>query len=137
MKYKLLIILCLFAMNAFAQNIGILPSPQQVETHEGQFVWNDDVILTYDATDAEISQIISMWRSDLDQIIGRKMMFARGNISGKRYIELTKTDHLGVSENEDQAYRLTIRRNSIRMEATTSSGLPHRLCQFPCASGEW
>ena len=123
MKYKLLIILCLFAMNAFAQNIGILPSPQQVETHEGQFVWNDDVILTYDATDAEISQIISMWRSDLDQIIGRKMMFARGNISGKRYIELTKTDHLGVSENEDQAYRLTIRRNSIRMEATTSSGL--------------
>ncbi len=44
-------------------------------------------------------------------------------MKGKHFIELLKTDHLGVSENEDQAYRLTINRNFIRMEATTSAGL--------------
>ena len=123
MKSKLLIILCLFTFSATAQNIHILPTPQQVETHEGYFVWNDDVILTYDASDAEINQIVTILRNDLDQISGRKVQFSRGVITGKRFIELIKTDHLGVSENENQAYRLTVNNNFVRMEATTNTGL--------------
>ena len=123
MKSKLLILLCLFALSLTAQNTHILPTPQQVETANGQFVWDDDVILTYDASDAEISKIVAMWRSDLDQITGKMVLFARGAIKGKHYIELIKTDHLGVSENEDQAYRLTVTQSSIRMEATTNTGL--------------
>ena len=124
MKAKLLItILCLFALNAFAQNVHILPTPQQVKTAEGQFVWDENVVLTYDASDAEISQIVTMFRQDLDRICGKKVQFSRGVIKGKHFIELIKTDHLGVSENEDQAYRLTINRNFVRMEATTNTGL--------------
>ena len=123
MKTKLLLLLCLFTISAFAQNVHILPTPQQVETAEGHFVWNEDVVLTYDATDAEINQIVTMFRQDLDQISGRKMQFSHGVIKGKRFIELIKTDHLGVNENENQAYRLTVNRNFIRMEATTSTGL--------------
>ena len=123
MKTKLLIFFCLFSLCAFAQNVHILPSPQQVKTSEGQFVWNDDVVLTYDASDTEISQIVMLFRNDLDQISGRKVQFARGVIKGNRFIELIKTDHLGVSENEDQAYRLTVNPNFIRMEATTNTGL--------------
>ena len=123
MKTKLLIILCLFSLCAFAQNVHILPTPQQVTTAEGQFVWNDDVVLTYDASDTEISQIIMLLRNDLDQISGRKVQFTRGVIKGNRFIELIKTDHLGVSENEDQAYRLTVNPNFIRLEATTNTGL--------------
>ena len=123
MKAKLLFILCLFSLCAFAQNVHILPTPQQVETSNGQFVWDEDVVLTYDAADAEISQIVSMWRSDLDQISGKMVMFSRGAIRGKHYIELIKTDHLGVSENEDQAYKLTINKSSIRLEATSAAGL--------------
>ena len=123
MKSKLIIILCLFAMTAFAQNVHILPTPQQVKTAEGQFVLDENVVLTYDASDAEISQIVSMLRSDLERINPGKKLFSRGVVKGKHYIELIKTDHLGISENEDQAYRLTINRNFVRMEATTNTGL--------------
>ena len=123
MKIKLLIILCLFSLCAFAQNVHILPTPQQVEISNGQFVWDENVVLTYDASDAEISQIVSMWRCDLDQISGKMVQFSRSAIKGKHYIELIKTDHLGVSENEDQAYKLTINKNNIRLEATSATGL--------------
>ena len=123
MKAKLLIILCLFGLCAFAQNVHILPTPQQVKATEGQFVWDENVVLTYDASDAEISQIVAMWRSDLDQISGKMVQFSRGTIKGKHYIELIKTDHIGISENEEQAYKLTISKNHIRMEATSATGL--------------
>lgn len=124
MKAKLIIIiLCFFSISAFAQNTHILPTPQQVETAEGHFVWDENVVLTYDASDTEISQMVAMWRSDLEQISPNRMLFTRGVIQGKHFIEIIKTDHLGVSENEDQAYRLTINPNFIRMEATTNTGL--------------
>ena len=123
MRFRILILLSFFTLSAFAQNIHILPTPQQVETTDGQFLWDENVVLTYDASDAEISQIVAMWRSDLDQISGKMVQFSRGAIRGKHYIELVKTDHLGVSENEDQAYKLSINKNSIRLEATSATGL--------------
>ncbi len=123
MRTRLLIILCLFSLCAIAQNTHILPTPQQVEFTEGYFTWDDNVVLTYDASDAEINQIVTMFRNDLDQISGRKVLFSRGVIKGMHFIELVKTDHLGVSENEDQAYRLTVNSNFIRLEATTNTGL--------------
>ena len=90
---------------------------------EGHFVWNEDIVLTYDASDAEISQIVTMLRQDLSQINGKTIQFSRGVIKGKRFIELIKTDHLGVNENEDQAYKMTVNPNFIRLEATTNTGL--------------
>ena len=124
MKTKLLIIiLYLFSLRTFAQNTHILPTPQQVETTEGQFIWDESVVLTYDASDAEINQIILLFRNDLDRISGKQVQFSRGVIKGKHFIELIKTDHLGVKENEDQAYRLTVNNNFIRLEATTNTGL--------------
>ena len=123
MRARLLIILCLFSLCTFAQNTHILPTPQQVETTEGHFVWDDEVVLTYDASDNGINQMVTLFRNDLDQISGKKVQFSRGVIKGKKFIELIKTDHLGVSENEDQAYRLTVNNNFIRMEATTNTGL--------------
>ena len=124
MKVKaLFVFFCCFCLFAKAQKTHILPTPQQVKTTEGQFVWDENVVLTYDASDAEISKIVAMWRSDLDQITGKMVLFSRGAIKGKHYIELVKTDHLGVNENEDQAYRLTVTPNYIRMEATTNTGL--------------
>ena len=123
MKIKFLFLLCLLGLFATAQNVPILPTPQQVEASESQFIWDEDVVLTYDASDTEISQIVTMFRNDLDQINGKKVQFSRGVIKGKHFIELIKTDHLGVNENEDQAYKLTINSNFIRMEATTATGL--------------
>ena len=124
MRHKFLIILLsLFSLCATAQNTHILPTPQQVETAEGHFIWNDDVVLSYDASDNGINQIVTLFRNDLDQICGKKVQFSRGVIKGKRFIELIKTDHLGVNENEDQAYRLTVNNNFVRMEATTNTGL--------------
>ena len=123
MRFRILIILSFFSLCASAQNTHIIPTPQQVETTEGHFVWDENVVLTYDASDAEISQIVTTFRNDLNQISGKTVRFSRGVIKGKQFIELVKTDHLGVSENEDQAYRLTVSPNFIRMEATTNTGL--------------
>ena len=123
MKLKFLIILCFFATSVFSQNVHILPTPQQAKVTEGLFIWDENVILTYDASDAEISQIVTLFRNDLNQISGKNVQFARGVIKGNQFIELIKTDHLGVSENEDQAYKLTVSHNFIRMEATTATGL--------------
>ena len=123
MRFRLLLILCLFGFCGLAQNVHILPNPQQVKTAEGHFIWDENVVLTYDASDAEINQIILLFRNDLDLISGRKVQFARGVIKGKPFIELIKTDHLGVSENEDQAYRMTINPNFIRLEASSNTGL--------------
>ncbi len=124
MKKIFIFISCIFlTVCGLAQNIHILPTPQQVKTHEGQFIWDNDVVLAYDASDTEISQIVTMLRKDLDQINGKPLQFARGTVKGKHFIELIKTDHLGISENEDQAYRLTINPNFVRMEATTNTGL--------------
>ena len=123
MRIKVLFIFCLLSLSAIAQNVHILPTPQQVVTHDGQFAWDESVVLTYDASDTEICQIVAMLRQDLEQISPNKALFSRGSTKGKHYIELVKTDHLGVSENEDQAYKLTITRSSIRMEATTNTGL--------------
>ena len=124
MKILTVFFLCIFlTISGLSQNINILPTPQQVETTEGTFIWDENVVLTYDVSDAEISRIVTMFRSDLEQISGKKVQFSRGSVKGKHYIELIKTDDLGIDENEDQAYRLTIKSNSIRMEATTSAGL--------------
>ena len=124
MKVKtLFIFLCCFCLFAKAQNTHIIPTPQQVKTQDGQFIWDENVILTYDASDAEINQIIMLFRNDLDRISGKQVQFSRGVIKGKQFIELIKTDHLGVKENEDQAYRLTVNNNFIRLEATTNTGL--------------
>ena len=119
----LLIILCFIGLFAKAQNVHIVPTPQEVDTHAGSFHWDDQVILTYDASDAEISQIVSMFKQDLEQINPQKVHFARGIAKGKRYVELTKTDHLKVTENPDQAYKLTISSGFIRMEALSATGL--------------
>ena len=124
MKKLFVAIVCiLLTINGLAQNVHILPTPQQVEAGDGQFVWDNTIVLTYDASDAEISQIVTLLRQDLEQITPNRTLFSRGTVKGKHFIELLKTDHLGVSENEDQAYRLTINRNFVRMEATTNAGL--------------
>ena len=123
MKAKILFLLCFLRLGVFAQDVHILPTPQHVETHNGYFVWDDQVVLTYDASDAEINQIVAMLRDDLEQITPNKTLFSRSIIKGKHFIELIKTDHIGISENEEQAYKLTIRSNSIRLEATSATGL--------------
>lgn len=53
-----LLFIALFIMQAFCsqtQNTHILPTPQKVEVHQGHFVWDNSIVLTYDAADAEIS----------------------------------------------------------------------------------
>ena len=44
MKAKIILFLCLFGLNAWAQNVHILPTPQQVEIQKGFFTWQEDRI---------------------------------------------------------------------------------------------
>ncbi len=123
MKRHLILLLCFAWIVGQAQNTHILPTPQQVEFQKGEFDWDDNVILTYDVSDSEISQIVDLLRKDLEDITPSKTSFSRGALKGKRFVEITKTDHIDAAENNDQAYKLVVTENYIHLEATTATGL--------------
>lgn len=118
-----LLFFCLAWIYCQAQNTQILPTPQQVEYQKGEFEWDNNVILTYDVSDTEISQIVEMFREDLKSIIPSKVPFSHGALKGKRFVEITKTDHINAKENKDQAYKMVITESYIHLEATTATGL--------------
>lgn len=123
MKKHLVLLLCFAWIVGQAQNTHILPTPQQVEFQKAEFDWDDNVILTYDVSDSEISQIVDLFRKDLESITPSKTPFSRGALKGKRFVEITKTDHIDAAENNDQAYRMVITESYIHLEATTATGL--------------
>lgn len=122
-KHLVLLFFCLVLTVGQAQNTQILPTPQQVEFQKGEFEWDNNVILSYDVSDTEISQIVEMFRKDLESITPSKVPFSRGALKGKRFVEITKTDNIDAKENKDQAYKLVITENYIHLEATTATGL--------------
>ena len=123
MKKHLVLLLCFAWIIGQAQNTHILPTPQQVEFQKGEFDWDNNVILTYDVSDSEISQIVDLFRKDLESITPSKTPFSRGALKDKRFVEITKTDHIDAAENKDQAYKMVVTENYIHLEATTATGL--------------
>ena len=122
-KHLVLLFFCFAWIVGQAQNTHILPTPQQVDFQKGEFTWDNNVILTYDASDTEINQIVELLRKDLEGITPHKSPFSHGALKDKRFIEITKTDHIDATENKDQAYKMVITENYIHLEATTSTGL--------------
>lgn len=127
MKRKLILILaCLIGMTSFAQNTHILPTPQSVEWQDGDFDWNkSNIALAYDRSNSEIEALAKRFSEEINAIHPTNMTWQKGIMKGQAFIEFGLIDHIEHPdiENEDQAYRLQINSNFIRLEATTITGL--------------
>ena len=126
MKKALLIFLIALGIASYAQNTHILPTPQQVEWQDGDFDWNrNNIALAYDKSNSEIDALAKRFSEEINAIRPTNLTWQKGIMKGQAFIEFSLIDHIEHPdiENEDQAYRLQINSNFIRLEATTITGL--------------
>lgn len=124
MKKVFLVFACLIGLALNAQNTHILPTPQQVEWHEGHFCCDQSIVLNYDKGDAALDETVCRFCEEMAQIHPIELIWKKGIRKNERFMELSLVEHLdGIKENEEQAYRLEITGNFIRLHATTETGL--------------
>lgn len=124
----LITIFCLITSIVIGQNTHILPTPQEVIYQEGNFLWTPDIVICYDLNDKETASIVNLLREDLTSIHATSLPYSKGVRKGQHFIELSKIEQFtGPNaeriENQDQAYRMVIASNFIRIEATSEEGL--------------
>ena len=126
MKKAFLLFLLVFSIASYAQNTHILPTPQQVEWQDGDFDWNrSNIALAYDQSNDEIDALAKRFSEEINAIRPTNLAWQKGIMKGQAFIEFSLIDHIEHPdiENENQAYRLQINSNFIRLEATTITGL--------------
>ena len=99
-----------------SENIGIIPTPQQIEVNEGCFILNESTTIS---NDFEISNIL---RTDIFEITGIDLNISKKS-NKKTSIIFRLKDNIPTKENVDQAYIINIKPNQITIEATTEQGL--------------
>ena len=118
-KLFLIFILALF-VNVNGQqttvNIGIIPTPQEIEVNEGFFTLNESTLIF---NETEISNIL---KNDILEITGLDLNLSKKS-NKKNSIVFHLKDSIPAKENPDQAYIINIRPNRITIEATTEQGL--------------
>lgn len=100
-----------------AQDIGVIPQPQQVEKREGSFVWSSDI-------EVSVMHMYGNLQPDrTDYLKQIRSLVAQGIKTGsKQFITYKNVKSLNIDENSGQAYRLTIGCDEIVVEATTEAG---------------
>lgn len=124
MKKLLFALFCLIGLTLKAQNTHILPTPQQVEWQDGNFNCTGTIFLNYDKNDSVLDAMLSRFNAELNQIHPIALTWKKGIKKNERCLELLLVERLeDVKENEEQAYKLQISSNFIRIEATSETGL--------------
>ena len=99
-----------------SDNIGIIPTPQQIEVNDGYFTLNEStVIFDY----FEISNIL---RNDILEITGLDLSLSKKSHK-KNSIVFILEDAIPAKENTNQSYIIDIETNRITITATTEQGL--------------
>ncbi|MCQ2279965.1 MAG: family 20 glycosylhydrolase [Bacteroidales bacterium] len=120
-KFCLLFFAIALFTNIYAQNTGIIPTPQRVEYQSGEMVWQQPVLF-FASTCSNQNQIAEQ----LNELPDFKAKVV-GNFSentDNQYIIFKKVDHLeNIPQFEEQAYTLEVSTNRISVQATTEQGL--------------
>lgn len=117
-KYLLLSLLLCATVAIHGQNVGILPSPQQVQMQSGKFLWLQPTLYfspnieTADFLQEQLTEVVEIQRDEWAQRSGKNDA-----------ILFQKVEHIDVPMFSDQAYRLTITENSICVQAASEQGL--------------
>ena len=99
-----------------SDNIGIIPTPQQIEVNDGYFTLNESTVI-FD--NFEISNIL---RNDILEITGLDLSLSKKSHK-KNSIVFRLEDAIPAKENTNQSYIINIETNRITITATTEQGL--------------
>jgi hypothetical protein len=120
MRKIFLIILLFFTLGLSAQNVGILPSPQQVELQDGNFVWNAPVI--FFNSKIEGADFLMDLLSQLPEVKVDRVE-KEDDAKGRPMLYFQKVKSLDVPKNQSQAYMIEVTRDRIAVRAATEQGL--------------
>lgn len=124
-------IFCLFAVLVSsllvnAQNIPIIPTPQQVELKSGSFQWTENTLLYLENNTPEdvfavenLNQVVSRVFGQVNKRVNNKKEL---NISNT-LIKFERTDNLNVPKFKEQASIIEISPKTILVKYSTSTGL--------------
>ena len=114
----ILFVINLLCALASAQNIGVSPAPQQIESHAGVFRWDSlslSVDPSYEGTEIFFRQYAEL--TGMDAVTDSRQP------EQPRSITLQKVSALEVPHCPEQAYRIEITPARIEVTATTDQGL--------------
>lgn len=120
MKRALAIVFIFFFGILNAQETHIIPTPQKVQWTDGDFIWDSKVTMSYDSS---LERTANLFRKEINQIKATDFPLQAKPRKGAKSIEISLVDHIDAKENNEQAYKLTISPNFIRVEAETETGI--------------
>lgn len=116
----LILFASLFALQA--QNVGIIPAPQQIELRAGSFVWEAPVL----KQNPQLSSF-NFLKEQLSQLPDYAWIMedtpSETILVSPQSIRLELVKRLPVPKNENQAYRIVVSSDEIVVSATTEQGL--------------
>lgn len=123
-KIFFLTLLHLTLLTSYSQNIGIIPTPQQVKEEEGFFLWDENTILYYETNDNPIFNIVNDFKNDMNEIIGFENQISNKKAKkNQKVVVFQIIDSLSAKENQNQAYIIDIQSDTIHIKALTEQGL--------------
>lgn len=118
-KIKRLLIVFIFLIFcgvASAQNVGLIPSPQQVELQEGTFVWHQPHV----AFPADFAKT-DFFLEQLQELPEAEVNVTNDGIAAEIAFEII--ENLKFPQFEQQAYQLMVTEEGIRVRARSEQGL--------------
>src|SRR5574344_834834 len=114
-----LYLLCIASLSA--QNIGIIPTPQNVTFYTGNFTWDDDLLFYFD-TELKDSKIIL---EEYENLRGKKPTIINNlkKSEKEKSLQFYLVSQLPIPQNMEQGYVIEITDNKIVLKATTETGL--------------
>lgn len=125
-KLLLIISICLFANFIFAQNTGIIPTPQKVESRDGNFVWDDNVVFYLSTANMDNTQIVYSLKDAVFERFNKNIKVVndlKKLKKGTKIIKFNIVESLPIEKFADQGYTIEIATNEIVVEAIASQGL--------------
>ena len=121
---------------AISQNIGVIPTPQEIEIKQDSFLWNSKNIIFYtQEINNEVTSLCNTFIEDINNIVyktNKEESYLNKTISTNRkkinkgkthIIELVINKDLSFKENSEQGYCIEIKPQYIKLEAPSYKGL--------------
>ena len=114
-----LLCFCTLGLLAEAQNrINIIPQPVSVRASAGEFTIQPTTRIVFEKDDAEMRRAVAVFNERLAEAAGFTLPIAVGKAADNTIFCV-----INPRLNHDEAYRLTVTRNRIRIEAKTPRGI--------------
>src|SRR5574344_2513615 len=121
-KIAVFITTCFFLSSLlFAQNTGIIPTPQSVSYQSGTFIWDDNIVLDFDSEIQDKTLILQ----EYETLRGTKAVTNEMTKKSdkRRVIRFILVQHLPIAHHADQGYTIEITEKEIVIKAVNSTGI--------------